>query len=242
VTSILKKMKRSRLILFIPILLVIASCEKEKPETSYLFKNNSSDIMYDFSTYYWDGSDFLDEIYHGTLGVDEVTEKIKTHRPDIDFSFAFDPGGILYVSANPYTIIRNKRNTFIIDNNTSIYGGTTYYVLNSSLQTLYDLYTFYWDGSDFYDMVDHNNLYSGYRTEHVRTDRSYIYATFALSAYGDYYVTDAFSIEYNSINSIVINKYTDIYYYEAEGPVFKSTGFNFPEDSKKCRLMDILNN
>jgi hypothetical protein len=226
-------MKRLKLILFIPILLVIAGCEIKKPETTYSFKNNSSNTLYDFSTYYWDGDNFIDEIYHGTLGLNQITEKVETHRSEIDFSFSFDPGGILYVSSDPYPVGRNKSNNFIIDDNTYIYGGTTYYVVNSTSQTLYDLCTFYWDGSDIYDVVEHSSLYSGFRTEHVRTDWDYIYVAFALTAYGDYYVTDAFSISYNSINSLVINDYTDIYYYyEAEGPVFKSTGF---------KLMDILN-
>jgi hypothetical protein len=216
-------MKRFILILFIPVLLM-ASCEIKKPETTYSFRNNSSNVLYDFSTYYWDGASYADEIYHGTLELNQVTEKVETHRSEIDFCFSFDPGGILYISSNPYPVSRNKSNTFNIDDNTSIYG-TTYYVVNSSSQTLYDLCTFYWDGSDIYDVVEHSNLYSGYRTEHVRTDRYSIYIAFALTAYGDYYVTDSYSITYNSINSLVINDYTDIYYYEAEGPVTKSTGF-----------------
>lgn len=234
-------MKRFRLAIFIPILLVIAGCEIKKPETTYSFKNNSSDVLYDFTTYYWDGANYLDEIYHGTLELNQVTEKVETHRPEIDFVFSYDPGGILYISSNPYTVNRNKSNTFIIDDNTYIYGGTTYYVVNSTSETLYDICTFCWDGLDIYDVVEHGNLYSGFRTEHVRTDEYSIYVAFALTSYGDYYVTDAFPITYNSINSLVINNNTDIYYYEAEGPVSKSAGFNIPADSKKYRLRDILN-
>ena len=156
------------------ILIGIISCEKEKPKTTYSFKNNSSQTLYGLTTYYLDGTTRVNQIEHGTMWIGTETEQIETDNPQINFSFSYDPDGIKYENADPNYVKGETHNRFIFDNNTDINGGSTYYILASVGVSFNNLTSYYWNGTEKLDLVQHGNLPNGCRTRHVRTDRNAI--------------------------------------------------------------------
>lgn len=58
---------------------------------------------------------------------------------------------------------------------------TSYYVRNSSDYSLFDIYTYYWDGSEILDGFDLGDIGSGYDTETVITTHDEIWVAFKSS-------------------------------------------------------------
>jgi PKD repeat protein len=94
----------------------------------------------------------------------------------------------------------------------SIVDPTTYSIQNLSSVTLYEVTSYYWDGSDIYDEVDHGTLNIGYQTAEVITEWDEIYVDFKLEAGGDWYeVADPYYMIQNTVNYCVINDDTEVW-------------------------------
>jgi len=179
-------MKKVRSILLITILVGIVSCHKEdEKKTTYSFRNNSSFIAYEVTT--WGTGQMVNQ---GTIDPGEETEIVETKDSEVHFSFSFDPGGIKFVNRNPFILIKGTHNTFICDDNTGIYGGTVFYIVNGSSYMLYGLASFYWTGFEILDWINFGNLSINFRTVFVRTSRYAIDVCFYLYPGGPLLVTD----------------------------------------------------
>jgi PKD repeat protein len=88
--------------------------------TTYSFKNNCSNSLPSFCSYFWDGSNILDFYSHGTLAIGGETQIVITDRDQIMFGFQLL--GKTYVGINPYVLVHDKHNVLIITNTTQIYG------------------------------------------------------------------------------------------------------------------------
>lgn len=91
--------------------------------TTYEIKNNTAITLFDFASFYWNGTEIVDFMPYGTLEGSQSTGIIETTRPDIEFGFRFDSTGDLYFGADPFMVTQGTHNTFVIDNNTQIFGG-----------------------------------------------------------------------------------------------------------------------
>jgi PKD repeat protein len=89
--------------------------------TTYSFHNNTSFDLSDFRSFYWNGTDIVDIILHGTLPQGQETNIVITTRPEILFGFRF--GDKLFVGTKPFVLIPDMHNLLTIDDNTTIYGG-----------------------------------------------------------------------------------------------------------------------
>lgn len=89
---------------------------------TYAFKNNKSATLYSFSSYYWDGQDTKDWTEHGDLAPGATTDAIITDRIEIDFAFYSSSAQTsMCISFEPYSLIVNKHNEFIIDGSTQVF-------------------------------------------------------------------------------------------------------------------------
>ena len=202
---------------FFLFLIFALSCEKEEP-TTYVFKNETRLKLHDFSTFYWDGDVRLEEKNHGDLSPGKETNPITTINPQIDFSFSYDADGIEYVSVYTNEIVANKNNVFNIDNETRVFGGTTYFIINNSSYPVYNFSTMFYNGNNVEDLIDHGTLQPGDRTEHVKTTRSEIYIFFTDAL--DLYNSNAFigvypyTIYPNIINKLIFDDETTVFHGE----------------------------
>jgi hypothetical protein len=202
-------MKRISLLLFF---LLLAGCSKKSPgPTTYSIQNNSSNTLYGFTSYYYDGSNFKELSEHGDLAPGASTDYVTTDYDAIDFYFSYDPQGVLFYSSQSFTLNLHVKNLLEVNDNTSVDGGTTYYVLNQSDFDLINVISFYFSNSQILDEVDHGDLSTGTRSEVVSTDRSEIYVEFQLQAGGDLYVVnDPYPISDGNLNSLAVTNSTQI--------------------------------
>ena len=103
---------------------------------TYSFKNTSGYTLYNFCSYYWDGSDIQDFIEHGTLNNGGTTDIVITERTQIDFGFFSSDGTQVCVNAESFPLTANKHNEVIITENTQISCGE---VKSASLNNIQDL-------------------------------------------------------------------------------------------------------
>ena len=90
--------------------------------TTYSIQNLSSVTLYDVTSYYWDGVDFLDEVDHGTLNVGYQTAEVVTEYSEICVDFKLETGGGWYLVLDPYPITQNTVNYLVINDETEVYG------------------------------------------------------------------------------------------------------------------------
>ncbi|HDS06665.1 MAG TPA: PKD domain-containing protein [Bacteroides sp.] len=91
---------------------------------TYSFRNSTSYTLYEFCSYHWTGEEIVDFIEHGTLSTGAETEVVITDKNNVDFAFRFSAGGDVYISAETYNLTINQHNSLIINDQTSIYGGS----------------------------------------------------------------------------------------------------------------------
>lgn len=87
---------------------------------TYSFKNNSTVTLYNFSSYYWTGSEIVELVEHGTLNQGEETDIVITERTEIDFYYTSADESNLCISYEPYQLTINKHNDLIVDNDTDV--------------------------------------------------------------------------------------------------------------------------
>jgi hypothetical protein len=87
---------------------------------------------------------------------------------------------------------------------------TTYQVKNACDFTLEEVVSYYWDGENLYDFVQHGDMYSGDVSNKVETERNEI--SLGLEIYGDpYIVVNPYPIQSNTNNLCEINGDTVVY-------------------------------
>jgi hypothetical protein len=87
---------------------------------------------------------------------------------------------------------------------------TTYQVKNACDFTLDEVVSYYWDGENIHDFVQHGDMYSGDISNKVKTERNEIYL--GLELYGNkYIVVDPYPMSQNTNNICEINGDTAIY-------------------------------
>jgi PKD repeat protein len=91
--------------------------------TSYLIKNATVYELYDFYTFYWNGSSAEDILGYGTFPIGFQTEDEITDHNLIYFGFQYPSGGNYYTCAEPFVIEPDKHNNLIIKNQTGITSG-----------------------------------------------------------------------------------------------------------------------
>jgi PKD repeat protein len=88
--------------------------------TTYVIKNTTPFRLYDFASFYWNGTDITDFQHFGILDPGQSTNIIITTRPEIEWGFRFEAEGALFLCAHPYNLTQDIHNVFVIDNNTPI--------------------------------------------------------------------------------------------------------------------------
>jgi PKD repeat protein len=91
--------------------------------TTYSFTNNTTIPLYEFISFYYDGS-YHDLTQHGLLESGKTTSIVITSRNKIFFAFTFIVGGYFYFSAYPYYLTSGRHNDLFISDTTSISGGS----------------------------------------------------------------------------------------------------------------------
>ena len=89
---------------------------------------------------------------------------------------------------------------------------TTYQIINLRNGTLFDVGSFYWDGSDIFDFVSHGIIYSGKSSAKIETTRRSIFIVFRFSPGGVLnIVSDNFEITQYRLNIFQITNLTAFY-------------------------------
>lgn len=195
-------MKTNICLLFVGVLFALMACQKDDtPETTYAFHNNTDDQVFDFTTYYIEGTNPVDVIKHGTFAGGATSKTTITNKDKIYFSMSPDPGGIVYLSGDNYLIQKETDNLFEITPVTQVFypGGSTYFVQNLLAYEIYEVGTGFWNGSTFLDYLEHGNLSPWARTIHVPTSHTGITVSFTKAPGGEWFFAD-FQIEFNKIN------------------------------------------
>ncbi len=106
--------------------------------TSYVVKNSSSVTLYSVMSFYWTGSDIIEEVDHGTLSSGSQSSEVITERLTIDVAFQFYYNGVLTLALvyDPYDLTANYRNTLSITDNTTLYIGSAQAKNINSLEDL----------------------------------------------------------------------------------------------------------
>ncbi len=94
--------------------------------TSYIVKNSSSVTLYSVMSFYWTGSDIIEDVDHGTLSSGSQSSEVITERLTIDVAFQFYYNGVLTLALvyTPYDLTENELNYLDIDDDTEIYIGS----------------------------------------------------------------------------------------------------------------------
>ena len=89
--------------------------------TTYAFRNNTSFDLSDFRSYYYDGTNILDNINHGLLLQSQETSIVISTRPEIMFGFRY--GDKYFISVETNALFPDMHNLFTITDNTQVYSG-----------------------------------------------------------------------------------------------------------------------
>ena len=87
--------------------------------TSYIVRNLSSYTLYTVISFYWDGSNVIDEIMHGDMNSGSESAEVITTHNTIDVAFYLSDG-YLYLVTDPYALLPNTSNYLDIYDHTNI--------------------------------------------------------------------------------------------------------------------------
>ena len=89
--------------------------------TTYSFRNNTSFDLSDFRSFYYDGTNILDNVNHGILQQSQETSIVISTRPIIMFGFRY--GDKYFIGAESNPLFPDTHNLFIITDKTQVYSG-----------------------------------------------------------------------------------------------------------------------
>jgi len=197
--------------LFISLLLLIGCSKKEPGPTTFSITNSSSNTLYGFTTYYYDGANYKELTQHGDLDPGASTEFTTTAFDAIDFYFSYDPQGVDFYSVTSFTLNQHVKNLFDITDNTELDGGTTFYVYNQSDQELFNVESFSLSGSTKDNIINLGDLPSGTRSTIEYANSGETYLEFQLVQGGDTYrVNNPYTISDGVLNVLNINNSTSV--------------------------------
>lgn len=198
---------------YFSLIIVILGCEEKPSPTTYSFTNRFNETLYGFKT--CTGVDeqtgyLFNEVNHGKLNSFESTERVETDENEVYAIFSFDISTnpnlmVFYVASDNFILKKHTHNEFIISQITDIYGGTTYYILNSSNESIYNVESGYWNGSFYEDIRTHATLLPDTRSFHVLTAKPEIDVVFEINGKeGSFLAT--YSIITNEINILELTQ------------------------------------
>jgi len=98
-------------------LILMFSCKV----TEYKFCNESSYELIEFSSYYWDGDNILDDQDHGNLLLDECTVWVETERTEIKAAALVS--SILCIFTDDFIPVEDEQTIFNITDSSNVYCG-----------------------------------------------------------------------------------------------------------------------
>lgn len=196
----------------IPLFLVLlVSCEKEDSKTTIAIINSFNEPIYwiELSARNPETQNIEIVASLGSLEAGESTGKIEMEGGDINelgINFTFDLSAtetvVDYILLKTFSIKKGEHNEYIISEQSELFGGTTYYILNSSNTQLFNVYSGYWNGNTFKEVRSHATLMPGKRSFHILTNYSEITLNLELPGLDN----DVFSAEFNVVKNEV-NKF-----------------------------------
>ena len=195
-------MKPVHLILLTTLIVLCTGCPEPVADFEYSYTDNMAPAEVTFTNKSTDADEFMWNFGDGNTS----SSTNPTHT--------YNEGGNFTINLRA----ESRYGTNEASKSIQIINPYTYAVQNLSSWTLYNVTSYYWDGEEIYDFVEHGTLYSGYKTSTISTKYNEISVILKLEPNlptnnGWYFVSNTYYLSSQNLNLLVVDDNTYV-----EGP------------------------